>query len=69
MKKVLRFFKLLLPHITLILSLMLITFFVIDRFNEAMAFLNNDITKALVLVLSLICLFGSVCRIVSRYKK
>ncbi len=69
MKRLLRFFDRLLPHITLILSLMLVTFFVIDRFNEAMAFLNNDITKFLVLILSLICLVGSVCRIVSRHKK
>lgn len=53
MKKFLRFLKALLPHLTLILSLMMLTFFVIDLFNDAMAFLNNSLTKNLLGVFSL----------------
>ena len=47
------------PHISIILSLMLMVFFVIDRFNEAMAFINNNITKWL------LCVFCIVSFIVS----
>ncbi len=32
----------LLPHVCLILSLMMITFVITDRYNRAMAFINND---------------------------
>lgn len=35
----------LLAHLVLVLALMMLTLFVIDRVNEAMAFLNNDLTK------------------------
>ena len=42
MKKLIR----LLPHATLILSLMVLTFFVIDRFNEYMAFMSSEIGRA-----------------------
>ena len=59
-----RFFSHLLPHLTIILSVMILTFFVIDRFNEAMAFLNNDITKILTALLALLALIlGIVCAV------
>ena len=51
---VLSVFRNILPHAILIISLMLLTFFVIDLFNDSMAFLNNSITKILVAVLSLL---------------
>ena len=38
------------PHICLILSLMHVVFLIVDLFNRAMAFVNNDITKWLLLV-------------------
>jgi hypothetical protein len=41
------FFRVL-PHLSIILSGMLLTFFIIDRVNTAMAFINNDITKWLI---------------------
>ena len=66
---VIRFFAFLLPHLTVVLALMTVTFFVIDRFNDAMAFLNNGITKILVLILSLFALIFAVCEIVRRHKK
>lgn len=43
-----------LPHLCIILSLMLLTFFVTDRFNTAMAFINHPMTKRL-LVIYLLC--------------
>lgn len=56
----------LLPHVTLILALMMLTFFVIDCFNEAMAFLNNTLTKRLLCVFSVCAIILSVAVIVSR---
>ena len=41
------------PHFTLVLCLMHVTFFIVDLYNRAMAFVNNDITKWLLVVLSL----------------
>lgn len=63
MKKIVSFLLGLLPHITLILSLMLLTFFVIDQFNEAMAFLDNTITKWLLGITSLLTVILSVLAI------
>ncbi|MBR4288630.1 MAG: hypothetical protein IKT50_04260 [Clostridia bacterium] len=60
MKKILGFFAKLLPHLTLVLSVMILTFFVIDQFNDAMAFLNNAITKWLICIFSVLTLIQSV---------
>ena len=55
----------LLPHITIILSLMCLVLFILDRFNKYMHFMLNDITKWMVAVLcvfsvltSLLCIGG-----------
>ena len=34
-----------LPHINIVLAFTMLTFFVVDRYNRAMSFINNDITK------------------------
>ncbi len=36
--------KRIIPHITIVLSLMTLTFFVIDRFNEVMAFMTSELS-------------------------
>lgn len=36
-----------LPHLCIVISLMLLIFFVTDRFNSAMAFINHAMTKRL----------------------
>ena len=54
MKKLFSVLRASLPHATLILALMMAVFFVIDRFNEAMAFLNNDLTKWLLFAFCLL---------------
>lgn len=42
-----------LPHISIILSVMLIVFLIIDSMNSAMNFLGNKQTKIILLVLSI----------------
>ncbi|MDO4563609.1 MAG: hypothetical protein Q4C12_07215 [Clostridia bacterium] len=46
-----QFFKIL-PHIQIILALMLLTFAIIDKFNSAMAFIDNEITKNMLIAFS-----------------
>lgn len=62
-------FAKLLNHIQLILGIMLLTFFTIDRFNSAMDFMSNDITKFLVGALALIGIINAVTVIVRSWKK
>ncbi len=47
----------LLSHACLVLALMLITLLIVDRFNPSMDFINNDISKLIILAL---CVFGMV---------
>lgn len=49
-----------LPHIAITISFMLMTFVVIDYFNSAMNFINNDATKILMFVLSLVSVINSI---------
>lgn len=56
-----RFLKLLeklLPHFLIVLAGMFLTFFIIDKYNNAMEFINNDISKALILVW---CVISFIC--------
>ena len=59
----------LLPHVCLILSLMMITFVITDRYNRAMAFINNDITKALLLILVVLVIVQSILLIRTNRKR
>lgn len=56
MKQGKRILSALLPHALLLLSLLLLTLFVTDRFNRAMAFINNEITRYGVLIWGLLLL-------------
>ncbi|MBE6713515.1 MAG: hypothetical protein E7580_08435 [Ruminococcaceae bacterium] len=67
-----RFFSVLcriLPHAVLILSVMMLVFFVIDLINPAMAFLNNSITKYLLAVLSVLSGALAICYVLREEKK
>ena len=66
MKKLLRFLEALLPHLILILSLVFLTFFVIDQVNEAMAFLANAITKWMLCVFCILTLILSLISILRK---
>lgn len=48
------------PHATIILSVMMLVFFIIDRVNTAFAAINNDITKWLLAILSVCAILTSV---------
>ena len=49
-----------LPHLSILLSNMYIVFFLIDRVNSAMAFINNDLTKWLLLAASVVSIANAV---------
>ncbi len=40
-------------HLSIVWSLMLLTFYITDRYNPAMAFIDHDMTKGLIILLSL----------------
>lgn len=48
-----------LPHAAIILSAMYFVFFGIDRVNTAMCFIDNEITKVLLVVLGVISIVNS----------
>ncbi len=53
-------FKKILPHICIIISVMMLVFYVIDRFNSAMNFIDNDIFKTLLLIYIVVAIASSV---------
>ncbi len=57
-----------LPHINIILSVVLLVLFVTDRYNRAMAFINNDITKWMLCVFCVTSLFQAIVFAYSRRK-
>ena len=50
----------LLPHAAIIISVMYFVFFFIDRVNSAMAFIDNDMTKALLFALGVISILNAM---------
>ncbi len=63
-----RILRTLLPHASIVLALMFITFFIVDKLNGAMNFINNDITKALLLLFSLIAI-GNSCLVIAQNRR
>ena len=53
-----------LPHITIILSLMTLTFFVIERFNEMMGFMTSKLSQWVFAILAVFALITSLRLIV-----
>lgn len=49
-----------LPHCAIILSGMYFVFYCIDRVNEPMAFIDNGITKSLLLILGMISVLNAI---------
>ncbi|MDO4566649.1 MAG: hypothetical protein Q4B42_04900 [Oscillospiraceae bacterium] len=52
-------FRKIVCHLQIVLAGMLLVLVIIDRFNSAMAFIDNDITKALLFVLCLLAIINS----------
>ena len=61
--------KKLMAHCAIIISGMYIVFFSIDQVNPAMGFIDNDITKPLLLALSLIAIINAIQVIAAERKK
>ena len=52
--------KKLLPHVMIVISGMLIVFFVIDRFNKPMGFMTNEFHKRLTFVLAILAIYYAI---------
>lgn len=52
--------KKLLPHVMIVISGMLIVFFVIDRFNKPMGFMTNEFHKRLTFALAILAIYFAV---------
>ncbi len=57
------------PHLTIILSVMTLVFFVIDRFNEIMAFMTSELSKWVFALLALCAIITSVCLIIENFRE
>jgi hypothetical protein len=51
--------KKLIPHICIVLSLMMLTFYVVDEFNPGMNFVGNDIFKVLLVIYGIATIVAS----------
>ena len=58
-----------LSHAAIILSLFYLTLYVIDRINNAMQFIENDITKGLLLLLCAVAAANAVLTIRDERRK
>ena len=58
-----KWFQKALPHLTIILSLMTVTFFCIDRINRSMAFMTSEMSKWLFVGLAVCAFLTSCCLI------
>lgn len=63
-----RLFMKALPHINIALAVTLLTFFVTDRFNRSMAFINNDITKGMLAVFCITVVIEGIAMSISNRK-
>ena len=52
--------KKIIPHVTLILGLMTLTFFVISRFNDAMAFMTSSLSQWVFALLAVAAIITSI---------
>jgi hypothetical protein len=68
MKKALNIVMKLLPHITFILSIMFITFLILDQYNPMMNFVNNDASMKLLAVFCVATLINSSIMITKIHK-
>ena len=60
-----RVFRTVVSHLTAMLSVMVIVFFIIDRVNSAMEFMSSDLSKWVIVILAALSLVSAVLTIVS----
>lgn len=58
-----------LPHVNIALAVSLFVLFVTDRYNRAMAFINNDIAKWMLAVLCVSVIASSIWQIVHQRRQ
>ncbi|MEN6340630.1 MAG: hypothetical protein ABFD03_10925 [Clostridiaceae bacterium] len=58
-----------LPHLTIILGLMTLVFFVVDGFNPIMAFMSNELSKKIFAVLAVCAIASSVLLIARQWQE
>ena len=58
-----------LTHTTIVLSIVFLVFFAIDRVNPAMEFIGSDISDLLLCIFCLVALLSSILVAVKLYKK
>ncbi|MBR6239603.1 MAG: hypothetical protein IKR03_02360 [Clostridia bacterium] len=57
------------PHFSIIFSLFSLTLLIIDRINDAMAFINNNIYKTILLIFFILMLIRSTIEVVMNSKR
>lgn len=57
------------PHFSIIFSLFSLTLLIIDRINDAMAFINNNIYKTILLIFFIFMLIRSTIEVVMNSKR
>ena len=61
-------FGLMLPHINIILSLMMVTFYIINMYNTAMGFLDNPMTDKIIMGVVIVSLISSIRTVILQRK-
>lgn len=61
--------KRILPHITIVLSLMTLTFFGIDRVNRSMAFMTSELSKWVFLLLGVSALLSAILLVAAQWRE
>ena len=60
--------KKLIPHICIVLSLMMLTFFTVDLYNPGMNFVGNHMFKILLAIYGIVALITSVFLVLTNLK-
>lgn len=68
LKKIVNIFFSILPHVNFALAICFITFYIVDRYNRPMAFINNEITKGMLVVFAASVILQSVHSIFKNQK-
>jgi ABC-type bacteriocin/lantibiotic exporter with double-glycine peptidase domain len=58
-----------LPHLTIILGVMTLVFYVVDGFNAVMAFMASELSKQVFLVLAVCAIISSIMLIARQWKE
>lgn len=60
--------KKIIPHITIVLGLMCVTLYIFDRYNGVLALMSNEISKGIILALSVFSVITSILLVVRHWR-